>query len=147
MPASAFCEQYPDSPNEINNLWKLATRIYLEAKDCYNNSQNENAWCLKVTQRVLSTWLSISGENFFELDSILSQSIDSIYLPNSTTPGLITKKADYALTFSPCHPEINKLYRPLLRKGYILSQMTDAHTKRLAMASGAELKPAHGNSV
>lgn len=25
--------------------------------------------------------------------------------------------------------------------------MTDAHTKRLAMASGAEVKPAHGNSV
>lgn len=65
----------------------------------------------------------------------------------SRTAGLINKKADYALIFSPRHPEIAEIYRPLLRKGYNLSQMTDTHTKRLVMASVAEIKPANGNCV
>lgn len=102
---------------------------------------------MKVTQRVLSYGLSESGVHFFELDSIQSQSIDSSYLPASRAPGLINKKADYALVYSPHHPEIAGVYRPLLLDGYTLSQMTDTYTKCLAMASGAEVKPAHGNSL
>lgn len=102
---------------------------------------------MKVTQRVLSYGLSESGVDFFELDSIQSQSIDSSYLPASRAPGLINKKADYALVYSPHHPEIAGVYRPLLLDGYTLSQMTDTYTKHLAMASGAEVKPVHGNSL
>lgn len=45
------------------------------------------------------------------------------------------------------HPEIAGVYQPLLLAGYTLSQMTDTYTKDLVMASGAEVKPAHGNSV
>lgn len=74
--------------------------------------------------------------------SIQSQSIDSSYdiSPASRTPGLMNKKAGYA-------PDLQGAYQPLLLAGYTLSQMTDTYTKHLVMASGAELKPAHGNIV
>lgn len=53
-----------------------------------------------------------------------SQSIDSSYLPASRTPGLINKKAEYALVYSPRHPEIAEIYRPFLRKGYYVPTLT-----------------------
>lgn len=103
-------------------LYGQEQTVYLE--DCYEYSQDENAWCMKVIRRVLSSGLSRSGVDFVELDSIQSQSIDSSYLPASRTPGLINKKADYALVYSPRHPEIAEIYRPFLRKGYYVPTLT-----------------------
>lgn len=99
------------------------------------------------SKKILSYGLPESGVDFFELDNIQSQSIDSSYIPASRTPGLINKTADYALVYPAHDPEIAGVYQPLLLAGYSPSQMTDTYTKHLVMASGAEVKPAHGNSV
>ena len=80
IPNSALKTSYQGSEDDINSLWTRANRIYLEAKACYRYGQDENAWCMKVTQRVLFYGLSESGVDFLELDSIQSQSIDSSYI-------------------------------------------------------------------
>lgn len=114
--------------------------------DFHDYSKGENAWCMKVTQRVLSYRLSEFGVDFFELDGIQSQSIESPYLPASITPCLVNKKADYALVYSPRHPEVAEISRALLND-YTLSQMADTYKKCVAMASGVEVKSAHGSNL
>lgn len=82
-----------------------------------------------------------------------SQSISPAYLsaipastPNDATRHkLIDRKTDYVLSYSPCDPTILALYKRLVaaNRGEI-SHTLDTFTKRTALFSGFEVKPAYG---
>lgn len=96
MPESAFHLSYKGSEEDLNRLWDNVKRIYLEAKTRYKHCKDENAWCMKVAQRVMS--YGLSGEtraDWSELESVQSQSIN-----------LFSQQ-----------PKDAEIYQPLLYKG------------------------------
>lgn len=54
------------------------TETRAPATDFYRYGQDENAWCMKVTQRVLSFELSEFGVDFSELNYVLYKANPSI---------------------------------------------------------------------
>ena len=82
------------------------------------------------------------------------QSIDPSYLSTVPSPTLtdptqrkpIDRKTDYVLSYSHRDPEISALYKSLedANKRYI-GHTVDTFTKRTALFSGFEIKPASGN--
>lgn len=145
IPDYAYDQEFKGSEHSMRRLWDEVKRIYIEAEECNSDNQDENAWCMQVVQRVLSWGTPVSGKGFLIPKSIQSQSIDPAYLPSSTTGIPVSKKADYALAFSARIPTTASLYSDLDREGYKISQMTDTHTSRIAMAFGVEVKPAGGD--
>jgi hypothetical protein len=74
--------------------------------------------------------------------------IDPTFLPTvDHIP--VTKKADYALAFTPDNLDIASLYNKLSLGGhnYILSHMSDAYTSKIAMFCGIEVKSTAGSET
>ncbi|KAL8778582.1 MAG: hypothetical protein Q9213_007350 [Squamulea squamosa] len=144
IPSAAFDYEYTGTPEDLDTLWSEIQQIHLEASECQMYNQDENAWAQGVARRVLS-WCPCKSQ-FLQLKSIQSQSLERTYLPVSAVEVPVSKKADYALVYSPRDPAVRSVYHRTDRAGISLSQMTDTHTKRLVMAIGGEVKPAGGNS-
>ena len=79
-----------------------------------------------------------------------TQWVNKACLPTVGGKPIESKKADFALSFSPQHPEISQQYAALRTPGqepFALSQMNDISTSKLVLFIGAEVKKLGGNEA
>ena len=76
-----------------------------------------------------------------------TQAIDKDFLPIWQNNTFTYKKADYALSFSNTHPDLQPVYQELQKQAVArhLSQMDDKYTGEIAMLAGVEVKRSGGN--
>ncbi|PKY04585.1 hypothetical protein P168DRAFT_136543 [Aspergillus campestris IBT 28561] len=104
--------------------------------------KDEIAWCLDVVQPVLNC--SLKGSRRLQLTSVQSQLIDAELLSTMKSSLMcISKKADYAYSFSCRDAEVSHLYQHISfgGNGYQIGHTTDAFNKRTILFSGIEVKP------
>lgn len=76
-----------------------------------------------------------------------TQAVDKDFLPVWQNNTFTYKKADYALSFSNTHPDLQPVYQAFRKQPIAqhLSQMDDRYTGDLAMLAGVEVKRNGGN--
>ena len=76
-----------------------------------------------------------------------SQGFCNNFLPIWQNNTLTYKKADYALSFSHTHPDLQPVYQQFQKQAVArhLSQMDDRYTGEIAMLAGVEVKRSGGN--
>lgn len=76
-----------------------------------------------------------------------TQAIDKDFLPIWQNNTFTYKTADYALSFSNTHPDLQPVYQELKKQPVArhLSQMDDRYTSDIAMLAGVEVKRSGGN--
>ncbi len=92
---------------------------------------------------------SLFSADFVRISS-QTQSISKSCLQTSEDEAFPSKKADFAIAFSPSHPDVQKEYDALYSEGGVrpsLSQMNDVYTTTLALYLGAEVKKFGGDEV
>ncbi|KAF1348414.1 hypothetical protein EJ07DRAFT_184824 [Lizonia empirigonia] len=141
------------SADELTALWETVKNLFLNARDCKDCNRDENAWCHDVLQPLIHLVIRIYGNDRWWFQSVQSQSINPAYLsaipgptPNDATRlKLIDRKTDYALSYSHRHPVYSSLYSRLTAANKEeISHSHDTFTKRTALFSGFEVKPAYG---
>jgi len=134
-------------------MWKAVKNIFLNAHDCKDGIRDENAWCNDVVRPLLSLAMDLYGNGKWWFQSVQSQSINPLYLStipststDSTRRKAIDRKTDYVLSYSHRDAEISALYKRLeATKNREVGHTLDTFTKRTALFSGFEVKPASGD--
>ncbi|KAF3031946.1 hypothetical protein E8E11_000328 [Didymella keratinophila] len=144
------------SAEELSAVWEKVKTIFLNARDCKDGGRDENAWCDDVFRPLLNLAIQLYGMDRWWLQSVQSQSIDPRYLSTVAARSLtdsarrkaIDRKTDYVLSYSHRHPVTSALYKELgeANAGEV-GHTTDAFTKRTALFSGFEIKPASGDQT
>ncbi|KAF1962894.1 hypothetical protein CC80DRAFT_530789 [Byssothecium circinans] len=133
------------SAEELSTIWNEAKKIFLNARDCKDGGRDENAWCDDVVRPLVH--LAIEFQ---------SQSINPLYLSTIAAPSLsdsrrrklMDRKTDYVLSYSHRHSNISALYRRLdAVNNREIGHTLDTFTKRTALFSGFEVKPASGDHI
>jgi hypothetical protein len=50
------------SAEELSDLWKEVKTIYLNARDCKDDSRDENAWCDDVVRPLIHLAMELYGD-------------------------------------------------------------------------------------
>ncbi|OCK73998.1 hypothetical protein K432DRAFT_387067 [Lepidopterella palustris CBS 459.81] len=142
------------STEELSAIWKEAKMIFLNARDCKDGSRDENAWCDDVVRPLVHLAMELHGNNKWWFQSVQSQSINPLYLSTIPAPTLtdstrrksIDRKTDYVLSYSHRDSNISTLYKRLdAANNREIGHTLDTFTKRTALFSGFEVKPASGD--
>ncbi|KAG0644966.1 hypothetical protein D0Z07_9315 [Hyphodiscus hymeniophilus] len=148
--SDAFKHLYEDptllrSDTETDALWRMADKIYVQARSCYNNHRDESEW-VAVVKNVLESVERAEENPMLCIQSIQTQSIDPTVLPFHASMSL-AKKADLALSFSIEHPTVLESVEPIYtaNPSINLSQMTDAYTSTVPLVCGLEVKERGGD--
>ncbi|KAF1969952.1 hypothetical protein BU23DRAFT_601152 [Bimuria novae-zelandiae CBS 107.79] len=142
------------SAEELSAIWKEVKKIFLNARDCKDGGRDENAWCDDVVRPLLHLAMELDGNDRWWFQSVQSQSINPLYL--STIPAasltdsgrrkFMDRKTDYVLSYSHRHSDISALYKRLdIVNNREIGHTLDTFTKRTALFSGFEVKPASGD--
>ena len=154
-------------------MWEAAKKVFLNARDCKNGSRDENAWCDDVVRPLIHIAMDLYGRGRWWFQSVYihlparlletqltcrtssqSQSINPLYLsmipaPVPTDPArriAIDRKTDYVLSYSHRDPDISAIYERLdATNNSEIGHTLDTFTKRTALFSGFEVKPASGD--
>ncbi|KAL9098026.1 MAG: hypothetical protein Q9163_006229 [Psora crenata] len=155
VPVHAFGD-IPCRPKESTELLcKTAKSIREQAQICEAECRDENAWSMNVVRPVME-WESIGQSHavaepgFSRTEYIQTQTINTSYLPRIDGVPIESKKADFALSFSPQHPDVKSHYTALQVPGSepsTLSQLNDVCTRKLALYLAAEVKKFGGNEM
>ncbi|KAI1529753.1 hypothetical protein PtrSN002B_011094 [Pyrenophora tritici-repentis] len=142
------------SAEELSTIWKEAKKIFLNARDCKDGGRDENAWCDDVVRRLVHLAMELDGSDRWWFQSVQTQSINPRYLSTLPAYSLVDsgrrkhmdRKTDYVLSYSHRHPDISALYKRLdAVNNREIGHTIDAFTKRTALFSGFEVKPASGD--
>ncbi|KAI0571336.1 hypothetical protein A1F96_08973 [Pyrenophora tritici-repentis] len=142
------------SAEELSTIWKEAKKIFLNARDCKDGGRDENAWCDDVVRPLVHLAMELDGSDRWWFQSVQTQSINPRYLPTLPAYSLVDsgrrkhmdRKTDYVLSYSHRHPDISALYKRLdAVNNREIGHTLDAFTKRTALFSGFEVKPASGD--
>lgn len=144
IPTVAYDISDTRSTDELNTLWDCVEEILSESRDCGRYQQDENAWCMKVVHPTLR--LALKGSPLLKVESVQTQAINPEMLPITPKNYRIQRKADYTFSFHRNNADAYELYDRLHLAGLgdMISQTTDANTKRLALFSGIEVKQENG---
>ena len=168
-PRSAFSSMETRSELGIDKLWDKADEMVENTLEFIENNADENAWSLRVVQKALE-WETSGSERKWvrptfsraENMQVFPQSLHARSLIATASQSQLlakscrqtyegkpfeTKKTDWALSFSPKHPEVQRQYEALasICTPPALSQMNHLATSRLIMYSAAEIKVPNGN--
>ena len=165
MPNSAYSTMPSRSKSSQEVLWSTVQEITTEAQACDKEKRDEMAWSMDVNRPVFR--LDIINVNKFSrleymyiafhlctvsdwTDILFSQTqiIDETCLQIDDDRVSQGKKVDFALSFSPQHPDIRTHYDQIKipgHRGPTLSQMSDICTSHLGLYLGAEVKKSGGN--
>ena len=146
-------------------LWSTVHDITTKARACDKESRDEMAWSMDVNMPVFN--LDTTNINRFsrleymyvafhlctvsnrtEMLFSQTQTIDETCLQMYDDRVSQGKKADFALSFSPQHPDIRTHYDQLKTPGHerpTLSQMSDICTSHLGLYIGAVVREPGGN--
>lgn len=94
-----------------------------------------------MSSRTTTDWVRLSSQ---------TQAISKSCLQTSDDNSFPSKKADFALAFSPFHPDIEQKYKAMENQSGerpALSQMNDIYSASLALYFGAEVKKFSGDEV
>ncbi|KAL9083130.1 MAG: hypothetical protein Q9165_008660 [Trypethelium subeluteriae] len=139
---------------ELLRMWNEIKKIFLNARDCKDGSRDENAWCDDVVRPLLRLAMDLYSNDQWWFQSVQSQSINPLYLstipaPTPTDPKRrkpIERKTDYVLSYSHRNREFSALYKRLeTANNREIGHTLDTFTKRTALFSGFEVKPASGD--
>ncbi|KAK7178074.1 hypothetical protein PSPO01_15874 [Paraphaeosphaeria sporulosa] len=142
------------SAEELSTVWNEAKKIFLNARDCKDGGRDENAWCDDVVRPLVHLAMELYGNDRWWFQSVQSQSINPLYLSTIAAPSLsdsgrrklMDRKTDYVLSYSHRHSDISALYRRLdAVNNREIGHTLDTFTKRTALFSGFEVKPASGD--
>ncbi|KAE8353466.1 hypothetical protein BDV28DRAFT_107173 [Aspergillus coremiiformis] len=140
---SAYDDSKDLSDREVDRLWESIAEILDEARESSRYQRDENAWCTAVVYPLLQ--LALQG-SMLKARSIQSQTINPELLPIMPKNYRVQKKCDYTFYFHQRTQQVSDLYQALSQSGVgnVLSQTTDASTKRLLLFSGTEVKAENG---
>ena len=145
-------------------LWSTVQEITKEARACDKENRDEMAWSMDVNRPVFKLD-TIDVDRFSRLEYMYvsfrrtvpdltdmlfsqTQTIDETCLQICGDRVSQGKKADFALSFSPQHPDIRTHYDQMEIPGHggsTLSQMSDICTSHRGLYLGAEVKKSGGN--
>ncbi|KAF2105499.1 hypothetical protein BDV96DRAFT_373268 [Lophiotrema nucula] len=165
----------PDCPDPVVDQYTLAAvkDIFLCARHCTAKGRDENAWCAEVVRPLLELALRLSDTKDLMVQSVCvipihssvttsrikltialasqSQAINPTYLsaPASSSAmrpkPLISRKADFTLSYSDKTPTFRTLYAGIREQGYAeVSHMTDAYTQETPLFTAIEVKASDG---
>ncbi|KAF2491436.1 hypothetical protein BU16DRAFT_584714 [Lophium mytilinum] len=143
------------STKELMTIWREVKEIFINARECKDESQDENAWFSHVVFPLVRLAMDLYGNDRWGFQWIKSQSINPLYLStipaptlaNSTRRKLIDCKSDFVFSYSSRNPSISDLYERFDAAYVHVGHTLDCFTSRIAHFSGFVLKTPSGDAT